>query len=95
MYYVLSPCLPPVPVVVGFNQVSYTARETDEPLGVVVNVSSPVVLRRNVTITVQTIPGTASQYSLQGNVNASASSKGNCVLANEFCSEKIPPKFPR
>ncbi|CAI8024772.1 hypothetical protein GBAR_LOCUS14358, partial [Geodia barretti] len=35
-----------IPVVVGFDQVSYTARETDEPLGVVVNVSSPVVLRR-------------------------------------------------
>ncbi|CAI8016676.1 FRAS1-related extracellular matrix protein 2, partial [Geodia barretti] len=49
-----------IPVVVGFDQVSYTARETDEPLGVVVNVSSPVVLRRNVTITVQTVPGTAT-----------------------------------
>ena len=45
----------------GFEQSSYTAREgEDSAVLLCVNVTEPDVLRREVTVNVETIPGTAS-----------------------------------
>lgn len=50
-----------VPVVLGFEQSSYTVREMDGSVILCVNVTEPAVLRREVTLTVVSIPGTASE----------------------------------
>ena len=54
----LSLNLPPpsVPVVLGFEQLSYTVRETDGSAELCVNITEPALLRRNVTLTVDTLP---------------------------------------
>lgn len=55
----LSVCA--VPVLAGFEQSSYTVREGDDSAVLLcVNVTEPDVLRREVTVNVETVPGTAS-----------------------------------
>ena len=50
-----------VPVVMGFEEASYTARESDGSVELCVNLTDPAVIRREVTLNVQTLPGTASK----------------------------------
>ena len=52
-----------VPVVLGFEEISYTARESDGSVELCVNLTDPAVLRRDVTLNVHTLPGTASMSS--------------------------------
>lgn len=48
-------------MVAGFERSSYTAREgEDSAVLLCVNVTEPDVLRREVTVNVETVPGTAS-----------------------------------
>ena len=55
------PSLLAVPVVVGFNAERYTVTEAEGPLQLTVNLTSPDLVRRNVTVSVHTERGTASE----------------------------------
>jgi hypothetical protein len=52
-----------IPVVLGFEEISYTARESDGSVELCVNLTDPAVLRRDVTLNVHTLPGTATAES--------------------------------
>ena len=43
----------------GFEESSYVVRESEGAVELIVDVTSPDVLRRQVSLTIETVPGTA------------------------------------
>lgn len=77
-----------VPVTLGFEQSSYVVTESEGTVQVCAAVQDPADLRREITVTVQTVNGTASEL-VHGNTRTNALSTLEWSIQPQTCIYKI------